>query len=178
MTPAVRLRRATPQDALRLSEFASRMFAETFAASNTPEDLELHLAHTYHPDLQRRELSDPRYATVLAEVDGALAGYAQLREVPAPGAVTTPRPIELLRFYVDRVWHGRGIAGSLMEAIFAAARERGAESVWLCVWQQNLRAIAFYNRQGFVAVGTQNFVLGTDHQLDWVMARGLVPSQP
>jgi ribosomal protein S18 acetylase RimI-like enzyme len=45
--------------------------------------------------------------------------------------------------------------------------------VWLCVWQENPRAIAFYGKQGFITVGSQIFILGTDRQLDWVMARPL-----
>jgi ribosomal protein S18 acetylase RimI-like enzyme len=173
MLPAVTLRSATPADATQLSEFARRNFAETFGPANSPEDLALHLAHTYAPELQRRELGNPRFTTVLAEVEGKLAGYAQLRDVTPPASVTTTKPIELLRFYVERTWHGHGVAGILMEAVLRAAQARGAESIWLCVWQQNPRAIAFYTRQGFVSVGTQTFVLGTDPQLDWVMARPL-----
>lgn len=171
--PVILLRGATPEDAARLSEFARRVFAETFGPANTPEDLALHLAHTYAPELQQRELSNPRFATMLVEVEGQLAGYAQLHEIAPPASVTTPKPIELLRFYVDRLWHGQGIAGRLMEAALQMARTRGAETVWLAVWQKNPRAIAFYTRQGFVTVGTQTFILGTDHQLDWVMARPL-----
>jgi diamine N-acetyltransferase len=171
MTPPVTLRSATPADAAELAEFARRCFAETFGPSNTPEDLALHLSYTYSPELQRRELSNPRFATILAESEGKLAGYGQLRETPAPASVTSPNPIELLRFYVDSSWHGRGVARLLMEAVFAMARSRGAASVWLAVWQENPRAIAFYSKQGFRTVGSQEFLLGTDVQLDWVMAR-------
>jgi len=173
MTPPVTLRSASPADATQLAEFARRNFAETFGPSNTPEDLELHLSYTYSPDIQRRELSNPRFTTILAESEGKLAGYAQLRETKAPASVTSGEPIELLRFYVDRPWQGRGVARLLMEAVFAAARGRGAGSVWLCVWQENPRAIAFYEREGFLRVGTQDFLLGTDVQLDWVMARDI-----
>lgn len=175
MTPPVTLRSATPDDAAELAAFARRVFAETFGPANRPEDLELHLSYTYSPALQWRELSSPRFATILAESEGRLAGYAQLHEAPAPASVTRPHPIELLRFYVDSPWHGRGVARLLMEAVFATARARGATSVWLCVWQQNPRAIAFYAREGFLTVGTQQFLLGTDVQLDWVMMRELGP---
>jgi ribosomal protein S18 acetylase RimI-like enzyme len=60
-----------------------------------------------------------------------------------------------------------------MNAVFESARAHGARSVWLCVWQENPRAIAFYGKQGFITVGSQIFILGTDRQLDWVMARPL-----
>lgn len=173
MTSPVSLRVGTPADAERLAEFARRNFADTFGPDNTPEDLELHLSYTYSPELQRRELSNPRFATMLAEAEGKIAGYAQLRDAPVPASVTTAKPIELLRFYVDRAWHGQGVARLLMNEVVATARARGAESIWLCVWQKNPRAIAFYAREGFLPVGTQDFLLGTDVQLDWVMARVL-----
>lgn len=171
MTPVLTIRKGTPEDAKQLTEFARRAFAETFGPANTAEDLALHLSRTYAPELQRRELLDPHFATILALSEGNLAGYAQLRDFPAPESVTMPGPIELLRFYVDKAWHGQGVAQALMDAVFATARERGNGSVWLCVWQENPRAISFYGHQGFATVGAQSFILGTDHQMDWVMAR-------
>ena len=43
--------------------------------------------------------------------------------------------------------------------------------VWLDVWEKNLRAIEFYRRWGFVEVGTQGFVLGSDVQHDLLMQK-------
>ena len=60
-----------------------------------------------------------------------------------------------------------------MAAVFAAARARGAQTVWLGVWEHNARAIAFYHKHGFEDVGSHEFVLGTDHQIDRLMARPL-----
>ena len=45
--------------------------------------------------------------------------------------------------------------------------------IWLGVWEQNPRAIAFYTKWGFVEVGAQTFRLGSDLQRDLVMAREL-----
>jgi ribosomal protein S18 acetylase RimI-like enzyme len=78
--------------------------------------------------------------------------------------------LELSRFYVDRPWHGRGVAQALMTATVSEAAERGAPTLWLGVWEQNARGIAFYRKCGFAEVGTQTFVLGSDRQNDRVMA--------
>jgi len=43
--------------------------------------------------------------------------------------------------------------------------------VWLGVWEHNPRAIAFYRKWGFEAVGEHVFVVGTDPQRDLVMTR-------
>jgi ribosomal protein S18 acetylase RimI-like enzyme len=77
--------------------------------------------------------------------------------------------IELWRFYVDKAWHGQGVAANLMETAEASRRRRGATSLWLGVWQRNARAQAFYRKHGFGKVGSQVFVVGSDPQTDDVL---------
>ena len=167
------IRPGAPGDAGALAAFAGRVFRETFADANDPADMALHLSRTYGMARQERELAAPGMATLLAESDGALIGFAQLRSGPAPPCVAGSDPIELLRFYVDRPWHGRGVAHELMQAVVAAALARGAGTLWLGVWERNERAQRFYRKSGFVDVGSQSFVLGTDRQTDRVMSRAL-----
>ncbi len=166
-------RRARPADAGALAELGARTFQDTFAADNTPDDMALYLASSYGPELQAAELADPGILTLVAEVDGHLAGFAQLRDGPPPPGVGPGRPLELWRFYVERTWQGRGVAQVLMRATLAAAVKRGAGLIWLCVWERNHRAQAFYRKIGFEDCGSKEFVLGRDRQTDRVMARPL-----
>ena len=135
------LRRAVADDASALAEFGARTFAETFGAENTRENLALHLQSAWHPDLQRAEILDPALETVLAhDTGGTLTGFAQIRADHAPACVPTVNAIELLRFYVDKPWQGRGLARALMTEVEARARARGARELWLGVWERNPRA--------------------------------------
>lgn len=167
------VRHGVESDATALAELAARTFRETFAADNRPEDLELHLAQAYGMAQQQRELLDPDIATLLVEVDGQLAGYAQLRSGVPPQCVKGESPIELLRFYVARQWHGRGIAQALMRRVEAEACSRGARTLWLGVWERNDRAKAFYHKTGFTDVGSHVFMVGTDAQTDRILVRPL-----
>ena len=167
------VRPARVPDAPWLAALAERTFRETYTALNTPEDMERYVAEHFSPTLQRNELSNPRMITLVAEDAGRAAGYAQLARGPAPPTVAGPEPMEVVRFYVDRPWHGRGLAQTLMEAAVDAARSAGARTLWLGVWELNARAIAFYRKCGFVEAGAQVFVLGADRQLDLVLARPL-----
>ncbi len=133
----------------------------------------LYLASSYSPELQTAELANPGIVTLVAEVDGRLAGFAQLRDGPPPPGVDGAQPIELWRFYVERAWQGRGVAQALMRATLDAAVERGAGTLWLCVWERNHRAQAFYRKIGFEDRGSKEFILGRDRQTDRVMARAL-----
>lgn len=172
--PAERLiaiRPAVPEDAASLAGFGARIFRETFGADNTPENMALYLEANYRPERQEAEIRDPGIVTLVVEDGRRLAGFVQLREGPAPDSVSGEAPIEIWRFYVDRAWHGRGVAQSLMMASLEAAMARGARTVWLCVWERNLRAQAFYRKCGFEDRGAKAFMLGEDRQIDRVMVR-------
>ena len=169
----VNIRLATAADAAVVSELARRTFHDTFASTNDPADMTLYLAGAYSIDIQTRELSDRDITTLLVEEDGAAIAYAMVRGDHVPDCVTGPDPIELWRFYVDRAWHGRGIAAALMDRVTAAARERGAKTLWLGVWERNDRARAFYAKCGFVDAGEHIFLFGTDPQTDLIMVMTL-----
>jgi len=167
------VRSATIADVAALSAFGRRVFGETFAPENNPDNLRAYLDSAYVEARQEDELRDPRIDTLLLEAEDSLIAFAQLREGEAGSGVTGDRPIELWRFYVDFAWHGRGVAQTLMGEVEAAARARGASTLWLGVWERNVRAQAFYRKQGFTVVGSQIFVLGSDAQRDLIMAKGL-----
>jgi diamine N-acetyltransferase len=168
---SVVIRPARVPDAPWLADLAERTFRETYTTSNTPEDMERYVAEHFAPELQAAELSDPRFLTLVVEVDGRPAAYAQLGHGPAPNEVTGGEPMEIVRFYVDRPWHGQGLAQELMRVAAEHAQAAGARTLWLGVWERNPRAIAFYRKCGFTEVGTHTFVLGSDHQRDLVLER-------
>ena len=165
--------RATTADAALLAEVAARTFYDTFADSNTPEDMEKFLSSTYSEEIQRKEIEDGTMTTLLAECAGTVAGFAQIKMAKAPDCVKGPSPIEIKRFYVDKPFHGRGVAQELMRTAEEIARDAGAKTIWLGVWEHNDRAIAFYRKIGFFPVGSQPFLVGTDLQTDLVLERPL-----
>lgn len=167
------IRRASDADAGALAAFARRTFVETFAAQNSHENMAMHVARTFGAALQLSEIRDVNMVTLVGEVGATMAGFAQLRRGSAPACVTGASPVEVLRFYVDGPFHGRGIAQALMRAALDVARELGGRTAWLGVWEHNPRAIAFYAKCGFVDVGSHSFVLGTETQTDRVMAQRL-----
>lgn len=168
------IRPAVAADAEGLAGLAARTFIETYGPFNTPTNLQLYLTTSYGTELQTRELADADTATLLAcDRAGEMVGFAQARRGPAPPFVSGDIPVELLRLYVDRNWHGRGVAQRLLAQARAAAREFGATTLWLKVWERNPRARAFYRKEGFTDVGIADFFVGTDRQTDRVMSRDL-----
>lgn len=60
---------------------------------------------------------------------------------------------EIGPFFVMENFHGSGAAQALMAGVVEEAKEAGVEQLELSVAQRNHRAIAFYERQGFVRYG-------------------------
>lgn len=167
------IRRAVEADAPVVAELARRTFFDTFASNNDAGDMAIHLARAYGVPQQSAELADPAITTLLVERDGSAVAYAQLRSGHVPDCVSGAAPLEVWRFYVSREWHGRGIAQALMDRVTAEARERGARTLWLGVWEKNDRARAFYAKCGFADAGEHIFLFGTDPQTDRVMTLSL-----
>jgi ribosomal protein S18 acetylase RimI-like enzyme len=173
-----RIRKAGPADARPLSQLAEATFRETFGAANTAQDMELHCRSHYGEAIQAGEIADRAMLTLLGEQDGQLVGFAQLRWRDAPACVVARAPGEIQRLYVASGWHGKGVAQALMRACLGGMQAHGSDVVWLGVWEHNPRAIAFYRKFGFVAVGDHVFAVGDDPQRDIVMARPVEVSPP
>jgi diamine N-acetyltransferase len=170
----IQIRRAAAADAAGLAVFAERTFRDAFEADNDPADMDLYCLQAFSEVLQAAEIADPAIDTwIMHDARDGLVAYAQLRDGVVPSAVTGPRPIELSRFYVDRAHHATGVAGALMSAVLNAARARKAQTLWLGVWERNVRAQAFYRKHHFVDVGAHTFLVGGDRQTDRLMSRPL-----
>jgi len=173
------IRRGTDGDAPELAAFAARTFAEAFGDFTAADDLQAHLAATYRPDLQAREIADPSVITLLALQDARIVAYAQVRlNLLAPACVTQPDAVELQRFYSDRSVRGTGLTMRLMQRALDAARELGGRYAWLGVWERNARAMNFYRKAGFGEIGLTHYVVGSDRQVDRVYIAALSPEKP
>lgn len=173
----INIRKALATDAPQLAQLAERTFRDTFGATNTSEDLDHHSRTAYQPEIQAREIADPATATIVADQDGDLVAYAQLRWGDAAPCVRAVAPGEIHRLYVDKAWHGHGLAQKLMLACLAEMHARGSDVVWLGVWEHNPRAIAFYKKFAFQEVGAHTFVLGHDAQRDIILSRPTIVAE-
>jgi ribosomal protein S18 acetylase RimI-like enzyme len=166
----VLIRQARPQDATALAELAAATFRAAYSAGQQAET-ERYIAEHYGPALQAAELVDPRLSYLVVELDDSLIGFAMLTGGEGHAAVQASRPIRLSRIYIAPSSIGGGIGGRLMERCIAEAQTGQHDVMWLSVWSENPRAVAFYERWGFVTVGEMTFDYGGDPQRDFVMRR-------
>ncbi|WP_374947040.1 GNAT family N-acetyltransferase [Agreia sp.] len=126
-------------------------------------------------------LADPARDILIAEIEGEAVGYTMLvfaepSDPVVSQALTTRPSIELSKFYVMPGHHGQGVAADLMAETLTLSRRRGAAAVWLGVNEENARANRFYEKNGFVRVGTKRFLVGDTYEDDFV--RELVLDAP
>lgn len=171
---AIIVRPAVVGDAEKLSGLAAKTFFETFAHTTTAENMDSYLADAYSPEKQASEIADPDNTVFIAESEqGELVGFTYVGSGETLECVSGPNVLELKRIYVAAAWQGHGVAQSLMNAALNAAAARGAQTIWLGVWENNGRALGFYRKYGFERVGEHTFMVGDDAQTDWVLARTL-----
>ena len=170
---SVALRRAVAGDAPSIAVIAERTFRDAFGAHNSPDNMDLHCARHYGPDIQAREIADRGLVTRLAIAEGQIVGFTQVTLAKAHPSVAAKHAAELNRIYVAAEQQGKGVAQALMRDVFATAAAAGADRLWLGVWEHNPKAIAFYRKFGFEIVGEHSFMLGQERQRDVLMAAGI-----
>lgn len=171
--PPFKLRLANLDDAALLADLGARTFRETFAGICSPQDLEHFLGETYGEAQQRAELADPaRPAWVLA-IQGVPSGFLQLRLGHREPCVPGQLPVELQRIYVLRAVQGGGFGAALMRTALGRARSWGADVLWLGVWENNAKALAFYARNGFREAGDHVFQIGQQIDRDLILVKEL-----
>ena len=77
------------------------------------------------------------------------------------------------RLYAHKQYVGKRVGHLLMQTCIAYARKKDVQTLWLGVWENNARAISFYQKNGFQKFGHHTFMLGDDAQSDWLMKKEL-----
>ena len=169
MSPlATVLRRPSASDAEALAAFSSRIFPLGGRPGADPADLDAFISTELTPARFRTWAADPNALLQISEYAGRIAGFAMLLRQQRHPLIAKEDIAELRKLYVDPAFHGSGVADHLTRELLQEAAER---PVWLSVFSENPRAIRFYQRWGFVVVGEQDFIVGKDHQKDFLMLR-------
>jgi diamine N-acetyltransferase len=189
----ITLRRATPADAPALALLGAATFLEAFTWMLPGPDI---LAHTlnhhtaaayakYMADLNTRiTLAVTGPAADFPNDPGSPIGYVLLCTPELPTIDVLPADIELKRIYLFSRFrtapvldaHGATIpslrpAQALMDAAVADARALNRTRLLLGTHAGNLRAIAFYRRNGFLEAGTRTFQVGAQQCCDLIFAK-------
>lgn len=173
--PRVAVEKAQPDDAPLLADVGLRMFPASHGAAFADDrDLAHFTLNVFGPQAMRQLIANVRARVLVARHQHRVAGFLKLGTgEPAPKCVPGKAPAELARFYLDDGYIGRGVGARLLETAMQQAARDGHDTCWLMVWEKNARAMRFYERWRFEAVGEHVIEVGASRLPLVVMSRPL-----
>jgi len=156
----------------KLQEIGRSTFFEAFSEVNTEQNMGNYLENSFSEQKLENELNNSDSQFYFALVNGNVVGYLKINFGEAQNE-KMDNALEIERIYVLKTFHGKGVAQSLYQKAIDIAYEIRVENIWLGVWEQNYRALRFYEKNGFTTFGKHSFWLGNDEQTDLLMKKEL-----
>lgn len=167
----IKLSLATAEDYKVIQAIGKQTFQETFAASNSEEDTHKYLTENFSDTKVKEELSNEDSHFFIAWEDDVPIGYLKVNTGEAQTELQEPFALEIERIYVSASHHGKKIGQLLYDKAVEIAIQKNKKSIWLGVWEENPRAIRFYEKNGFVEFDRHIFKMGNDDQTDIMMRK-------
>jgi diamine N-acetyltransferase len=163
------LRKANFEDVEVLIKLGKTTFLETFAAQNSKENMDAYLSEGFAFKKVKSELRDTNSQFYFAVFENKEIGYLKLNFAKAQTELQDSTAMEVERIYVLNEFQGKGIGKLLYNKAIEEAKPRHANYIWLGVWEENHKALAFYEKLGFKPFDKHIFKLGNDPQTDIMM---------
>ncbi|CZQ99990.1 acyl-coa n-acyltransferase [Trichococcus palustris] len=170
---AITLKKCGIEDLAELQAIGIETFTDTFAAHNTPEDMQAYLDKAYDPEKLKEELSAEGSSFYLLYCEDEPAGYLKVNADAALTEAMGADSLEVERIYIRPDFKRRGLGSFLIEKATEIASAQGKGMIWLGVWENNVNAIAFYEKMGFTRTGSHSFFIGEDEQTDFILSKVL-----
>ena len=163
------IRRVTINEIDQLQQISKQTFAETFSSGNSEANMNDYLENSFSAKKLQDELNDPNAEIYFVELDKQVIGYLKVNFGQSQTEIKDDNALEIERIYVLSKFHGKKIGQLLYDKAMQISKQRNVDYVWLGVWEENLRAIRFYEKNGFVKFDKHIFKLGDDEQTDIMM---------
>ena len=159
----IEIRVATYDQAEVISKLGSNTFTETFGMLFTdPRDVVEYCERTFSIEKIAASLTSKNNIFWVAYVNELPVGYAKLKLNSTSGFIDSTNICQLQKIYVLAEFHSMQIGRSLQDAVLRKAQSLQNEVIWLSVYDNNLKAITFYKKNGFESVGKHTFTIGKD----------------
>ena len=162
--------RAKEEHLPAISELAGVIWRTCYPGIITHAQIDYMLARMYSLDVLRDEIRSQGIRYNLLLVDGKPTGFASYGPTAEPGLM------KLHKLYLLPEKHGRGLGSRLLQHVEREVRAGGAgRRLILSVNKRNAKAIAAYQRNGFVTADSVVMDIGGGFVMDdYIMAKELV----
>lgn len=172
MTDTINYRKAIPEDALKLSVLYQQVYIQTYGADGVSDEFANFITRQFAVERIKNAILHNPDAILVAVYRNNLVGVCETEfDKKSPvGQIVAP---EINKLYILEWFCGRGIGEVLLEKAEAIAREKGRSQMWLWVLESNARAIGFYQKHGYKAIGSASFQMETNRYENKVMHKNL-----
>jgi ribosomal protein S18 acetylase RimI-like enzyme len=167
------IKKVTLNSLQQLQDISRQTFSETFSAGNTAENMTRYLEEGFSTEKLTAELNNDASEFYFAVLNNEVIGYLKLNTGQSQTELRDDKALEIERIYVLKAYQGKKVGQLLYNKAIQVATEKEAGYVWLGVWENNLGAIGFYKKNGFVEFDTHIFYLGEEEQTDIMMKKNL-----
>lgn len=165
------INKAGIQDLETIQNIGRETFSETFAESNSEEAMKTYLEESFSTEKVSLELNNSHSHFFIAWEEDIPVGYLKLNSGEAQTELKDDTSLEIERIYVKKSHHGQKVGQLLYDQAMETARNLNKSYLWLGVWEENLRALQFYRKNGFEEFGSHTFRLGDEDQTDLMMKK-------
>lgn len=165
-------RPAILSDVRKLSVLYTQCYIHAYAIDGVSDEYANFITHQFSPERLSQAITDHPGDIIVAEYQGNLVGVAEIefnQKCPLGELVAA----ELNKLYVLQWFGSRGIGHHLLKESERLVRSKGENQMWLWAWDQNPRAIAFYERQGYKVVGPAPCPMEQNEYTNIVMVKQL-----
>lgn len=157
------------KDIKKIKYIGEKTFYETFSNENTDEDMKKYLKENFSYGQIESEIKNNSSRFYIVENSDKVLAYMKLNFDKAQTDTGHDNTLEIQRIYVSQENKSKHIGKMLMQKAIEVGKNSNLNYIWLGVWEHNINAIKFYEKQGFEKFDTHVFKLGEDEQTDNLM---------
>jgi diamine N-acetyltransferase len=156
----ITFRPATGEDIPIIQDLSGRIWREHYPGIITREQIDYMLGKMYASDVIRDEIISKGHRYVIVSAGTRPIGFIAYRHEDKTRAVL------ISKLYLLPSFHGQGIGRKMLGHVKDNALKTGAQTLYLFVNKNNGKAIAAYERFGFVKAGAVVSDIGSGFVMD------------
>ncbi len=164
------IRKAETSDAQTISTLGRSTFFAAHEGSTPKEDMEEYLEQKFNIVAIEKELADQNNVFELLYSEEKVAGYSKIiYNTPCSLLPENVDICKMERLYISKEFYDKKLGFKLFGHNKELCLRNNQTGIWLTVWVENDRAVAFYDRLGFKIIGEVPFTVGKQQSPNYVM---------
>lgn len=157
------IKKATIKDTSLLASLSVEAFMPAHGHSSPKKDIESYISNNFSKKKLQDELLKHTNEYYLIYYKNKVAGFSKIIFNSPKESIDGVNITKMERLYLLKEYYGLGLGLELFNFNVALSKKNHQRGLWLEVWVENLRAIAFYSKMGMKKIGLYDFKVSETH---------------